>query len=212
MSHDHQHAETHIKANHDANVESKDFAFHFKKDKLGNKRASVELKLPVPSIQGIIAILEAGGKGLELLQEAVYDVVRSQVAGIVSEKEDVTQANFPFASIAWDAIANMPKSDRRSSSIAEETWEAFAKDYIEVMPGVTGKTVEAVTNATVVFLKKFSIVKTNKEVIRKLKEQLALYAEHTKNGDNFADILELLSTKADSFLAANETEALIANL
>jgi hypothetical protein len=211
MSNQHQH-EQKIHANHDDTVETKDFNFHFKKDKLGNKRASVELKLPIPSVQGIISILEKGGKGLELLQEAVYDVIRGQVAVIVSEKEDISQANFPVANISWESIANMPKSDRRSSSIAEETWEAFAKDYIETMPAVTGKSVEAVTNATVVFLKKFSIVKTNKEVIRKLKEQLALYVEHTKQGDNFADIIELLNNKAESYLGANDVELLVANL
>jgi hypothetical protein len=172
----------------------------------------VELKLPVPSVEGIVAILEKGGKELELLQDAMYDVIRSQAASIVSDDEKVSQANFPTSSVLWSAIANMPKADRRSSAIDATVWEAFAKDYIEVMPSVTGKSVEAVTNATVVYLKKFAIVKTNKDVISKLKDQLALYLEHSKNVEQFQEILDLLISKADSYLSANDVELLVQNL
>lgn len=203
---------TEVTANFDNTIDQKDFTFHFKKDKLGNKRPSVELKLPVPSVEGIIDILNKGGKELELLQDAIYDVIRSQAASIVSDDEKISQATFPSAQVLWSAIANMPKADRRSSSIDASVWEAFAKDYIDTMPGVTGKTVEAVTNATVVYLKKFSIVKTNKDVIGKLKDQLALYMEHSKNVEQFGEILELLVSKADSYLNANDVELLVQNL
>jgi hypothetical protein len=203
---------TEITANHDVSVDTKDFSFHFKKDKLGNKRPSVELKLPVPSVEGIVAILTKGGKELELLQDAIYDVIRAQAASIVSDDEKITQATFPVGSVLWTTIANMPKADRRSSAISTEVWEAFAKDYIEVMPSVTAKSVEAVTNATVVYLKKFSIVKTNKDVISKLKDQLGLYTEHSKNIEQFSEILELLVNKADSYLSANDVELLVQNL
>lgn len=204
--------DTTITANFDKTVDTKDFAFHFKKDKLGNKRPSVELKLPVPSVEGIVGIIEKGGKVLEMLQEAMYDVIRSQAASIVSDDEKSSQATFDVSKVTWDYIANMPKADRRSSSIDSAVWEAFAKDYIEVMPAVTTKSVEAVTNATVVYLKKFSIVKTNKDVLSKLKDQLGLYMEHSKNADQFSEILELLISKADSYLGANDVELLVSNL
>ena len=203
---------TEVTANFDKTVDVKDFSFHFKKDKLGNKRPSVELKLPVPSVEGIVAILEKGGKELELLQDAIYDVIRSQAAAIVSDDEKASQATFDTSKILWTAIANMPKADRRSSAIDTAVWEAFAKDYIDVMPGVTGKSAEAVTNATVVYLKKFSMVKTNKDVLSKLKDQLGLYLEHSKNADQFAEILDLLVSKADSYLSANDVELLVQNL
>ena len=203
---------TEVTANFDKTVDVKDFSFHFKKDKLGNKRPSVELKLPVPSVEGIVAILEKGGKELELLQDAMYDVIRSQAAALVSDDEKASQANFDISKTLWAAIANMPKADRRSSSIDTAVWEAFAKDYIEVMPSVTGKSVEAITNATVVYLKKFSMVKTNKDVLGMLKTQLSLYVEHSKNAEEYADILELLTAKADSYLNANDLELLVSNL
>ena len=199
-----------ITPNADNTVELKEFKFRFKKDKLGNQRPSVELKVPVPSVEGIVAILEKGGKGLELLLEVVSDTVRGALAGFVADDEKISQATVPFDKLTWEAIATAPRAERKS--IADEIWEAFAKDYIEVMPGVTGKSVEAVTNPTVVFLKKFSIVKTNKEVLAKLKEQLGLYMEHSKKAEEFADVLELLTSKVDTYLKANDVELLVQNL
>jgi hypothetical protein len=192
-------------------TELKDAKFRFKKDKLGNQRPTVELKIAVPTFPaGIAEIAEKGGKGLELLMEVIYDTVRGAVAGYVGDNENAAQDNIPWDKFTWDAIANAPRAERRT--ISDEVWEAFAKDYIEVMPSVTGKSVEAVTNATVVFLKKFTIVKTNKPVISKLKDQLGLYMEHSKNAEQFAEVLEMLISKADALLAANDVELLVQNL
>jgi hypothetical protein len=203
---------TEIVANFDKNVDTKDFSFHFKKDKLGNKRPSVELKLPVPSVEGIVAILEAGGKQLELLQEALYDVVRSQAAQIVSDTENISQETFPVSKITWEAIANMPKADRRSSAITAEQLEAFAKDYLEVMPGVTGKSLDSVTLATEIYLKKIAPAKTNKPALNVLKVQLGLYLEHSRNAENFMDVVEMLLKKVDSYLSADDVALLAENL
>lgn len=194
-----------------ATTELKDAKFRFKKDKLGNQRPTVELKIAVPTFPaGLAEIAEKGGKGLELLMEVIYDTVRGAVASYVGDNENAAQDNVPWDKFTWDAIANAPRAERRT--ISDEVWEAFAKDYIEVMPSVTGKSVEAVTNATVVFLKKFTIVKTNKPVISKLKDQLGLYMEHSKNAEQFAEVLEMLVSKADALLAANDVELLVQNL
>lgn len=224
-------ATTPINPNFDKNVDVKEFKFRFKKDKLGNQRPNVEIKAGVPSVEGIIAIIEKGGKGLELLQDALYDVVRSAISADVGEDEKANQATIDsatytikvkgpdgkeveqtFPKYSWDGIANQPREDRRASSIPDDQWEAFAKSYIETMPGVTGKSVEAVTNATIVFLKKFSMVKTNKEVISKLKEQLGLYMASAKDAEQYQEILDLLMRKADGYLGANDVELLVQNL
>lgn len=202
---------TPISASFDKTVDIKDFTFRFRKDKLGNKRPSVELKLPVPSVEGIVEILEKGGKGLELLQDAVSEVIRAQAAEYVSEDEKISQSTFPMAKLAWDFIANIPKEDRRSSSITPELWEAFVKDYIDVMPALTNKTIDAVTNATIVYVKKFSMIKSDKASLAKLKEQLAIYTE-TKNAEQYADILEMLVRRCDAYLAADDLASLVANL
>jgi hypothetical protein len=199
-----------IVANVDATLDNKDFRFRFKKDKLGNQRQAVELKLPVPNAQGVIAILEAGGKSLELLLEVIADTVRTAAASIVSDDEKVSQESFPLEKITWNAIATQPRAER--TKIADELWEAFGKDYIDIMPSVTNKSAEAVGNAVSVYLKKFAQVKSNKPVLAKLKEQLGLYMEHTKSGDQFQEILDLLISKVDAYLSANDVELLIQNL
>jgi hypothetical protein len=185
------------------------FAFRFKKDKLGNKRAPVELNLPVPTIAGIVDILKAGGKELELLNDAIYSVVKSVAADIVADNPAANQDNFPAASVLWSAIANMPKAER--ATIPAEQWEGFVADYLAVMPGLTGKTADQVGLATQIYLKKFAMVKTNKPILSKLKEQLAMYVE-TPNAENFQDVLELLLRRVDAYLTAEEQVILADNL
>lgn len=202
---------TEVQANFNNMIDTKEFKFNFRKDKLGNKRPSVELKLPVPSVEGIAAIFTKGGKELELLMETVADVVRAQAAEIVGEIESISQDSFPMDKISWSFIANMPKEDRRSSAIAAEVWEGFAKDYIAVMPALTGKSVEAVTNATIVYLKKFAIIKTDKKSLAKLKDQLAIYSE-TPNAEQYLEVLELLVRRCDAYLAADDIASLVAAL
>jgi len=198
----------------DKTADQADFKFRFKKDKLDNQRPTVEIKGLVPSVEGIVVILEKGGKGLSLLQDAMYDVIRNQLASEVADNEKFDQAFYDAnaAKYSWEAIANIDRQDRRAASISEETWAAFAKDYIEVMPGVTNKSIEAVTNATIVYLKKFSIIKTDKTSINKLLPQLALYIEHSPNAEQFTEILDLLNRKAEGYLGADDVEKLVNNL
>jgi hypothetical protein len=195
---------------HNPLVDTKEFKFSFKKDKLGNKRSAVELKLPVPSYEGIQQILQAGGKGLELLQDVIYDTIRGAAAGYVADDLNISQETFPIDKVTWEAIANAPKSERKS--IPDELWAAFAEDYTQVMPAATGKSADAVANAVAVYLKKFSVAKTNKPVLQKLKEQLGIYMETSPRAEEFADILELLINKADAYLKADDVEMILSNL
>jgi hypothetical protein len=200
-----------VHANFDNKVDSREFKFHFRKDDLGNKRASVELKLPVPSVEGVIDILSKGGKQLDLLLDTIADVIAAQARAYVDETQDVTQDNFPHHKATWEYISNLEKAARRGGGIPKETWEAFAKDYIEVMPSITGKTTEAISNGAKILLNKFSAVKTNKPVINLLKAQVSLYLSNSTNAEQFTDCIEFLLNKADTLL--NMTEAdLLANL
>lgn len=200
-----------VQANFDNTVDVKETKFHFKKDDLGNKRETVELRLPVPSVEGLVKILETGGKGLELLLAAASDIVIAQARSILNDNETMTDKDFPMDQCLWEFIATMPEAEKRGRGIAKEIWEAFGKDYIAIMPSVTGKTAEQVGNAVKLFLNKFQAVKSNKPVISKLKEQLAIYVSNSPNAEEFADAVKFLSEKADTLLAADET-ALLNNL
>lgn len=205
-----------IKVNHDFNVNVKPVNFNFKKsvDKETNIetiRNSVQLAMPYPSIEGIIAILETGGKELELLQEAMEEVINKAARDLLYEDLTLTAATFPVEKVSWDAISKMPKAQRRGGGIAKEVWEGFAQDYTEVMPEVTGKTVEQVANAAKILANKLAQVKTNEPVLQLLVGQLAVYAENSPNIEEYQECVEFLLNKADAFLNVSEEE-LLANL
>jgi hypothetical protein len=218
-----------VNATFPTNVQPAKFAFRFNKDEMGNQRAKVELdNVPVPSLNGIKEILEKptvapadateeqkkefeGNKAeQELLLEAMYNVFRDQYKEWVQASEDNNATT--FKALTWRDIATMPKEDRRSSSIPKELWEGFGKDYAEVMAAVAGRTKEQIASALAVFQKKFSPVKTNKPVIKFLQGQMALYLEHTKNGEQYVDIIDMLVKKAEALLEDKSTEGLIGNL
>lgn len=198
-----------IVVNFDNKLDYKEAKFGFRKvtDKetgVETKRATVELaKVPVPSIEGIVAILEAGGKSLDLLQEAVADVVLNRARDFINENESITTENFDYSVLDWNAIANLEKEDRRSG-ISKETWEDFAKDYVEVMPAVSGTTGEQCATAAKIFLGKFAAVKTKKDLIGKLKIRLSMYAEHSPKAGEFTEVIDLLFKKADKLIEAKE--------
>ena len=207
-------------ANFDNTVDKVTVKFNFRKvvtkDEVSgveveSKRPTVELDLPLLSVEGIVKVFEAGGKQLDLLVEAVREVQISRARELVNEKEDITAANFPYDQLLWDAIANLPKAERRGGGIPKETWEEFSKDYVAVMPAVTGKSIEQVTNAAKILLNKFQLVKTNKPVLKLLKDQVALYANSSPNAEQYSDCIQFLVEKADTFINLDDA-ALLANL
>lgn len=213
---------TAIKANFNNLVDIKETNFHFRKvvneikdpetgkvSKIETKRPTVGIPVPVPSVEGIINILDKGGKGLELLQEAVAAIVLEQAREYINENVGVNEDNFPYARLDWDTIANLPKAERRGGGISKEVWEAFQEDYIATMPAVTGKTVDQVTSAAKVFVLKFAGATTNKPVLKVLEAQLAIYASNTTQGEQFAPCIEFLVNKLDKLINTDETNLLL---
>jgi hypothetical protein len=205
-----------VKASFDNTTDVITTKFHFKKVKaldsegketgIESKRPSLEIPVPRPSVEGIIAILEAGGKQLDLLMEAVFEVPVSRARELINEDENLTADNFPYDKLTWEAIANLPKAERRGGGISKESWEEFAKDYIAVMPGVTGKTAEQVGNASKIFTNRFNSVKFQKPILKLLKAQLAIYTDNSPNAEQFTDVIEFLNNKADSLLSMDESQ------
>jgi len=211
-----------IKANFNNQVDIKETNFFFRKvknevkDADGNvsivetKRPTVTLPIPVPSVEGIVEILSAGGKQLDLLLEAVGAVVIEQAREIVNEREDITADNFPFEKMGWDYIANLPKAERRGGGISKELWDDFEKDYQEIMPGLTGKKQDAVNNAARIFKAKFQGAQTNKPVLKVLQDQLAIYASNTTQGETLLPCIEFLQNKLEKLLNTDESNLLLA--
>ena len=205
-----------IKVNHNFAVDVKGVKFNFKKQKdkdtgIETHREAVELAIPYPSVEGIVAILEAGGKQLELLQDAVESVITAAARDIISDDTSINASNFPMDKITWEAIANMPKAQRRGGGIPKEVWEAFVTDYIEVMPDATGKTLEQVTNMAALFKNKLASIKTHELALKMVLEQLAIYVENSPNFEEYKECVEFLMNKADTLLNVSPEE-LLANL
>lgn len=200
--------------------------FHFKKDELGEKRPTVELLVPVPTLDGLIEKMQDAtpapdGKGtngekvqalvLELLANTIASHTRLQVA---DEKNPVnTQEGLDLSKLDLTYIANIPPAERRGGGISKETWEAFFKDYIAVMPEKTGKSVEQVTNAAKLLVARLQPVKTQKKILAFLKDQLNLWYSSTSDDskEEFAEVFEFLGNKVDEFMKRDEAE-LLANL
>lgn len=215
---DHPAALKEIKANFDTLIDIVPIKFNFKKKDdtedesgvtiPGTKRPTLELDLPVLSVEGIVSAMQRGGKELDLVREAVNDVIIARARQIINDDESVTTETFPYKDISWEAIANLPKAERRGGGISKETWAEFLADYIAIMPAAANKKVEAVGRAAKVFEKKFSDVKTDKKVLTLLREQLTIYINHSPRAEEFEECLKFLFNKANTLLSTESSSLL----
>jgi hypothetical protein len=207
---------------HDPNIEKVETKFNFRTVKVKDditgqevesKRAPLTLVLPLVSVEGAIAAFNASEKQRDLIIEAMRRMQLEAARSIINddEKAELTEENFPYQLISWEAIANMPKASRRGSGIAKEVWEAFGQDYAAVMPAATGKDAGKIANAVKLLLGKFNSIKSNKPVIEMLKGQLAIYINASPNAEAFMDCYEALTAKATELLLADDA-ALMDNL
>lgn len=179
--------------------------FNFRTTKEGYKRPTVSLELMVPTAEGVAELLMAeDAKVVSLVVDTVAAVITSYVRGFVDADSDFDQAKLNAlmeeGKISIEAIANLPKSER--STLTKEDLEAFAKDYIAVMPGVTGKSVEKVTAAASLFIERYKRAAGDNAVLTVLRDQLSIFV------DNAAP--EMLETheRAISYLATKVEELL----
>lgn len=209
-----------IVAAHNPLVDTVEFNFGFRKQKndetgVETKRPNVELKVNVPSVEGIVDILTRGGKELELLQTAVRDTFDAYIKSILSDDESLTSENFPIDSVTWAAIANQPESERKGRGIAKEIWEDFIKSYLDHMPALTGRTLEQVKRQASILAAKLNPLKNHEkkeDILPKFKEQLTIYLNNAPEAETYAGCVEFLLKKADSLLNAEKESNLEANL
>lgn len=188
------------------------YKFHFKKDKVGEKRPTIELSIDTVTYNGLLKALEDPKQAEYILDVLAQEQIRAARVQVGDETNPVnTQEQLKADKLSIKALAYMPKAERTGGGISKETWEEMFKDYIEVMPGITGKNAEQVGNAAKLLLAKFQPVKTNKKVIGFLQGQLAQWYAATPNQEDFAECYEFLENKAKTLLEADEA-ALLANL
>lgn len=186
--------------------------FHFKKDELGNKRPTIDLQLPMLTLEGLGEAL-ADEKVQQLVLSTINDVIYTQARAQVGDEQKPvnTQEELDVSKLNIIAIANLPPAERRGGGISKEVWEAFSKDYLAVMPAATGKSAEACGNAAKLFVGRLQACKTNKPVLKVLRDLLAVYTKTSQSIEEFAEVVEFLDKKAETFLNTDEA-TLLANL
>lgn len=177
----------------------------------------VELEIPLLSgIDDVAALINLEGaddatktKVHALIVEALNDVILGQVRDAVgNDVEAARDGKLPADTYDFVKIAILPPAERRGSGIADEIWDGFMADYVEVMQH-HGKTKEKAEMGAKLLRQRFSAVKGNKNLIGALKQNLSTWYANTEKGEDFQTVYELLATKADSYLATDE-EALLA--
>lgn len=209
-----------IVANVDRNHTQKEMKFSFRtiKDEetgVTTKRPTIEVKLPILTVDGVIAVLQAGGKGLDLLLSAVEDVYASAAKSMLADDTSITSENFPYDKLTWEAIANQPESERKGRGIAKEVWEDFLKSYITVMPGLTGKSDKQVEKQAAILGQKFNPLKNHEDkenILPKFKDMLGIYMANAPEAENFEACISFLLKKADDILNADKNANLVENL
>lgn len=215
-----QAAAVQVQANHNPLVDVKENTFTFRKTKdeetgVETKRPNIVAKLPVPSVEGLVKIMEGGGKGLELLLSAAEGIIVDYAKQLINDDPSITTENFPADAISWDIIANLPDTERRGRGIPKEMWEDFFKSYIETMPAVIGKSVDVVNKQAAIMAQKFQPLKNHEkkqDILPKFIEMLSLYASNSPDAEQFSGPIEFLLKKAEQFMTAENNTDLTANL
>jgi hypothetical protein len=134
-----------VVANHDITVNPTAFKFNFRsvtdeETQTTTKRPTIEIKLPVPSLDGIAKILNEGDKKQQaLLLEAVTQVIADAARDYVNDNTTVTAESFDLSKVTFEAIANQEPEVKASRAIDKESWKAFCDAYISHIPSVAAE-------------------------------------------------------------------------
>lgn len=217
--------------------------FHFKKSKdaegkdTGFKRPSITLNIPVPSARFVASILTEGigayqhqipegaaippeivskRKQLDLLLEAMNDVIYVHARTQVNADDKISQETLDMSKLSWEFIANIPPTERRGTGISDDTWQEFVKDYITIMPDVLraqgmAKRPDQIEAQAQLFAGKLNKAKNQKQILSYLRSLLAMWYQHTQAKEEFQAMFEYLDGRAETMLKADET-ALLQNI
>jgi hypothetical protein len=192
----------------DATVVMQEVTLNFRKDNLGFKRPAISFKVPRPSVEGLVNILEKGGAELELVFDSILATQQAQLRSLVNELieagQNITAEAIDIAKLSWEYLASMPAKERASSVPVKEAFDAFVVDYVSVMPAATSKPEEKVKLAAKIFAGKCAAVKTNKPMLAILQGQLDIWFTSTSRADDLQDVYTYLAGRIVDLLAADE--------
>ena len=201
------------------------YKFNFKSrritDENGNeigrtkKQPSLTVDLPVPSIDEVIAMLQAGGAEAVLLMtqigDTIYQAARGQFDEIIEQfgdddSKEVTADMLNYDQLSISYLANLPPSSRGVQAVSDEEWQAFFEDYLAVMVAATGKTEDRIKNHINLF-KRPQKAKANKEVLKVLVDQLDIYLASSGNLEDTGTCAVRVRDRFNKWIAEPEKAA-----
>ncbi len=202
---------------------AKQFKFNFKSRTIrsedgqvlgrSKKQPSVECEIPALAADEIISYLQAGDtKEAALITEAVariiIDAAREQFDEIIEafgedDSKEVSASMLDYSKLSLEYVASIPPTQRSSSALSDEDWEAFFTDYLAVMVAATGKTEDKIKNHINLF-KKPTKAKANKEVLQVLVDQLNIYMASSANLEDNGTCAARISDKFTRWIAEPE--------
>lgn len=201
--------------------------FHFKTEKIrneknevigeGKKHPSVELDLPVPTLDALAEFISDPAKYakevellLSTLTDQVYRIARQQINDFRDKQENkdatVTASVLDYDKLSWSAIANMPKAERASSVPGDEDIKAFLTMYADIMPAAMSKNKEQIENHVLCFQTGFKKQRSQKEILEFFKQAIAIFAATAGEeavGEHL-EVIEYFSNRLDKMLQAEE--------
>lgn len=201
-------------------AEPKEFEYHFKKEKIrnaegdvigeGKKLPSVKLPVSVLTAEGLLEVVAAGGKELELLMDAVEDILYNAGRDIINDlraknpDRTIEPSMVDLTKLAWSVIANIPRAERRGLGLSDEDWESFGADYRAIMPKATGKDVDRIEKHIQLFKKKFYPCRNDKKALGVLQDMLSLWAVSSSTMEDNKEVYEYLKGRVETLLAEEE--------
>lgn len=174
------------------------------------KQASVEVTLPAPTADEVIAHLSQPDSAVaKLILDACTALIAGQVRSQFDEKiesfgDDDTKVvsvnDLDFGKLSLEYIASIPTSQRGGVSFSDEDFEQFFSDYLPVMHTATGKE-EKRLKLHLDYFRKPNTIKANKEALGVLIEQLDIYMASSQNMEDTGEVANFLRNKFAKWLA-----------
>ena len=181
------------------------------------KQPSVIIPLPFMTADEVVGILQsedAKSKDLvlEYVNSAIRDQARAQFDELIESFGDddsrtVSGDQLDFDKLTFGYIANLDPKVRGMRALSEEDFAAFFTDYSSVMVAITGKPIEKIKKHIELF-KKPARVKSAKDVLGVLIEQLDIYLVSSPNLEDTGEVANRIRTKFDKWLKAEEEVSL----
>lgn len=181
------------------------------------KQPSVIAQLPFLTADEVIGMLQsedvkAKDLVLDYVNSAIRDQARAQFDELIEsfgddDSRSVSADQLDFDKLTFSYIANLPPAQRGARALSEEDYTAFFADYANVMVATTGKPIEKIKKHIELF-KKPARVKSAKDVLGVLIEQLDIYLVSSPNLEDTGEVANRIRTKFDKWLKAEEEVSL----